>query len=236
MKINQPLSVFIPAYNEEKIIEKNIKKINNYLKEHFDTYELVIVDDYSNDKTLKLSKNLEKTIGVRNVHFDNGPSRRENLGKAMLTAKYDYIGFLDMDLATDITYLQTLFFLLEKYDIVLGSRYKGIKPHREWWRLLFSKIYNIFMRVYFNSKISDHQCGFKAFRKEVLLRLLKEVGYDKTFKRGWFWDAELLIRAQKHKLSYIEMPVKWTRGEKSTFNFKREIKMLGYVLKLKFRL
>jgi glycosyltransferase involved in cell wall biosynthesis len=229
------ISLFVPVYNEEKILEQNIRILSSELTKLTDQYELVIVNDNSTDSTSEICKRLS-SAKIRVLTYENGPSRRENLGKAILTAKYDFIGFTDVDLATDVSYLEILFYLLKKYDVVLGSRYKGIKPQREIWRLLISKIYNGFMQIYFNSKIKDHQCGFKAFRKDAILQLLSEMGYDYTFKRGWFWDAELLIRAQRKDYNYIEMPVKWVRGEKTTFQFKRELKMLGYVLKLRFRL
>lgn len=229
------ISLFVPAYNEEKIIERNIKRLSNILSDITDTYEIVVVNDNSKDSTAELCKKLESDK-IRYITYENGPSRRENLGKALWTAKYNFIGFTDMDLATDITYLEILFFLLRKYDVVLGSRYKGLKPERKFYRLLISKTYNLFMRLYFNSKISDHQCGFKGFRKKVLFKLLKEMRYDASFKRGWFWDAELLIRAQKRRWSYIEMPVNWAHGAQSAFQIKRELRMLDYILQLKFRL
>ena len=60
------------------------------------------------------------------------------------------------------------------------------------------------MKLYFRSKVKDHQCGFKAFKKEVIFNLIKELGYDKTFKRGWFWDVEHLIRAQRKGYNVYE--------------------------------
>jgi hypothetical protein len=90
------------------------------------------------------------------------------------------------------------------------------------------------MKIYFHSKIKDHQCGFKAFKKEKLLQLLDEMGYEKT--RGWFWDVELLVRAQRKGYSIDEFPVEWKEGKLSSFNIQRELRMLPYVLKLKWKL
>ena len=82
----------------------------------------------------------------------------------------------------------------------------------------------------------DHQCGFKAFKKSVLMDLVKSAGYDSTFKRGWFWDAEILIRARRTGYKIVEIPVTWKSGDKSSFNFKNELRMIPYMLKLRSEL
>ena len=72
--------------------------------------------------------------------------------------------------------------------------------------------------------------------RQAFLALKEEMGYDEKFLRGWFWDAELLIRAQRKKLRILEMPVKWVRAEKSSFNFRRELKVIPYMFGLRKRL
>jgi len=121
-------------------------------------------------------------------------------------------------------------------DIAIGSRYKGLRPERTWFRRCVSRLYNKFMKVYFGSNLCDHQCGFKAFRKETLFSLLQDMGYDRSLSRGWFWDAELLIRAQRKGLKITEFPVIWRFGEKSSFRILREMKMIPYVLALRWKL
>jgi glycosyltransferase AglD len=230
------LTLFIPLYNEEKIIKKNLKKIEIIFKKAKIPYELIIIDDNSTDGSRKEIHSINNDK-IKYLFFQNGPSRRENLGKSLIKAKYEIIGFTDADLAVSPEYFPRLYHLFnQNIDIVLGSRYKGIEPNREWWRLYISYTYNFFIRLLFNSKIRDHQCGIKIFKKKSIMPILKEMGYDSNFKRGWFWDAELLIRSQKHKLKIIEKGVPWTRGEKSTFSFKRELKMIPYIFNLRLRL
>jgi len=62
--------------------------------------------------------------------------------------------------------------------------------------------------------------------------LVEEMGHDSSLKRGWFWDAELLIRAQKKGINIKEIPVIWKFGRKSSFLIRREIKVIDYMLKL----
>ena len=52
-------------------------------------------------------------------------------------------------------------------------------------------------------------CGFKAFKREVILTLVEEMGYDKSLKRGVFWDTELLVRAIRHGYKIKEIPILW---------------------------
>jgi len=234
MKINESISVFVPAYNEEELIEENIIKINSYLENNFIDFELFIVDDSSKDNTTNIAKRIAKNK-IKYLRFDDGPSRRENLAVAMTQAKNNIIVYMDLDLSTDLNYLSGLVnkIVIDNYDISIGSRYKGIKPKRKLDRLVLSKTYNTTLRILFGSKICDHQCGFKAFKKNVIFELIKDAGYDKEFKRGWFWDAEILIRAQKKKYKIFELPVTWLFGQKSSFKMKKEIKLIPYLLKLR---
>jgi len=232
------ISLFVPAYNEEKIIKENILTLYNILNNIATRFEIIIVNDNSKDKTRQIANELTKMHkNIILLNFTNGPSRRENLGEAFRRAKYNTIMFCDLDLATDINSIPELLNHIKNgADISTGSRYLTHKPNREKSRLVISKSYNWFMQKYFESKLKDHQCGFKAFKKETLSPLLDELDYDSTFCRGWFWDAELLIRAQKKGYKIIEFPVIWNSGKQSSFSIKRELRMLRYILNLKRKL
>ena len=232
------LSVFVPCYNEEQRLEKNILLIYHMLIALKKSFELIIVDDGSNDNTPLLGKSLsEKHKEISYQYYSNGPSRRENLANAFYTAHGSIIAFMDLDLSADLNALPRLISGIDQgNDISIGSRYKGVRAKREFRRKMISVFYNWFMRFYFGSTLADHQCGFKAFRKDKLLPLLDAMSYDDHFVRGWFWDVELLVRAQKLGYKIDEFSVPWKFGKQSSFDFKRELKMLPYVLRLKWRL
>lgn len=230
------VSFFLPFYNEEKILEENAKILAEALRKERIPFEIVLVDDTSRDRSPAIAKKLGMKKPFRYMRYETGPSRRENLAEAFKSARFDYVAFMDVDLATDLRHLRQLLLELERgADVVTGSRYKGVKAQRELYRLILSKIYNSLIIFLFGSRIKDHQCGFKAFKKEKALQLIREAGYDRSFTRGWFWDAEMLIRAQKRKLVIAEFPVRWKSGKQSSFNFKREFKILRYMLDLKRR-
>jgi len=236
--MNNLISVFVPVYNEEKILKETVRKITEELKKIGDNFEIFIIDDASNDNTPQLANELsQENPYVKYRKFTKGPSRRENLAMSFNQARGDIVLFMDVDLSTDLSHLKQLIDEIKKgADIAIGSRYMKIYPQRKFTRKIISNLYNSFLRLIFKSKIKDHQCGFKAFKKEVIDKLVKEMGYDETFNRGWFWDAETLIRAQRQQLKIKEFAVRWHRGEKSSFNFFREIKIIPFILKLKKKL
>jgi len=225
-------SIFVPVFNEEKILKENVLKLEDEIKKITKDYEIFIVDDSSSDRTPQISKELSNSK-IKYLRFENGPSRRENLAEAMKNATKDIIVFIDVDLSADLKHLKELIENTEDYDISIGSRYMGVKAKRTFFRRGISIIYNNTQKILFNSKVKDHQCGFKAFKKNVILDLIKDAGYEEKFIRGWFWDAEILIRAQKKGYTIKEFPVEWERGKDSSFQFKREIKMIIYWFKLK---
>ena len=232
------ISVVLPCYNERELAIRNTQRVHTYLKGLGWSFELLVCDDASNDGTAALLQELRQPE-IRVCRYEKGPSRRENLGLTLAEGKGDVLVYMDMDLSTEMEHLQSLVSPVERgeYDIAIGSRYRqGASVQREFHRLFYSYFYNLTIRLLFGSRILDHQCGFKAFRREAYLELVKEMGYDGQYSRGWFWDAELLIRAQRKKLRILELPVKWIRAEKSSFNFTRELKVIPYMLRLKRRL
>jgi glycosyltransferase involved in cell wall biosynthesis len=238
------VSLFIPVYNAFRYIPHALNESYRFLSECCSEFEIIVVDDNSHDQTGQFLQGIELAAypagkAVRVIRNTTGPSRRENLAVAFKTAKYDVIGFIDVDLSCGMEYLVQAIQRLqsEAADIVVGSRYiKGAKAIREPFRRVMSFFYNLTIRILFGSKILDHQCGLKVFCKEPAMRLFREMGYDHAYQRGWFWDAEFLIRAQKSKLKIIEMPVVWRYAHTSTFRFFREWKCIGTMLKLRGKL
>jgi|TARA_B100001964_G_C14229722_1_gene599412 hypothetical protein len=239
-KMKKPkISLFVPVYNEERILYKHIKRILSNIKKITDNFEIIIVDDNSSDNSSDICKKISRKIKkVCYLRYNIGPSRRENLAKSFKKARGDIIVLMDIDLSVDPMYTWGLFKEIKNgADICIGSRHiKGSYIKKTIARRIISYFYNLFMKFYFNSRIHDHQCGFKAFKKNVVLDLVKDMGYDKKFVRGWFWDAELLMRAQKKSYKVVEFPVRWVHGQKSEFELKRELRMIPYVLRLRKKL
>ncbi|MGA2524901.1 MAG: hypothetical protein ABSF65_12230, partial [Candidatus Bathyarchaeia archaeon] len=107
---------------------------------------------------------------------------------------------------------------VEGYEVSTGSRMlPESKVERSTRRSISSKSYNFLVRHMLGSKVRDHQCGFKAFKKEAFLALLGEVKAT-----HWFWDTEILVRAQRHGFKVKEIPVEWTSGKGTKVNFAKD--------------
>jgi glycosyltransferase involved in cell wall biosynthesis len=235
------VSLFLPIYNSEKIIRTNLPKCHSALSQSDVCFEIIIVDDNSSDQTHLFGKAINEShqkdgAKIRFISYDQGPSRRENLARSFPRAQYEIMGYIDADLSCEISYFIKAMQLLKKHnaDIVIGSRYiPGAKAKRRWFRLIISLAYNYVLRIALGSKLRDHQCGLKIFRKDRAMPIIEQMGYDEEFVRGWFWDAEFLIRADRAGLKIIELPVVWTYAETSSFSFLREIKCIAAILKFK---
>lgn len=227
-----PISLFIPIYNfTPELLLKNIKIIRGFAEKHYRNFEIILVDDTSRAETKGAIEEAGRLEYARVIRYENGPSRRENLAASFHCAKYDIVAFLDVDLSADISYLLPLTEAVRRgCDAAIGSRYMGIQARREKSRFIMSKIYNFGVRALFGSLIKDHTCGCKAFRKKSIVALVQELGYDYAKRRGWFWDAEMLIRARRRGMRMEEIPVAWASDRESTFSFSREARVIPYMI------
>jgi uncharacterized protein (TIRG00374 family) len=130
-----------------------------------------------------------------------------------------------VDLATDMRYLEKLVRAVstDGYDFATGSRMmRKSDAKRPFKREFASRGYNFLVRLFLRSKLYDHQCGFKAFRREALFELIDEIENE-----HWFWDTEVLVRAQHRGYKVIEFPVYWRHGGSSKVNLAKDVKGMG---------
>lgn len=233
------LSLFIPVYNEEAVIEDTINETLMCLEGLGLDYELFLVDDGSGDSSGRIClKASDLNPRVRCVGFEDGHSYRENLAQSFSLAGFGIVHFMDADLSTDLKHLgEAVSYMREGYDIAVGSRHvEGASVKRGLRRLLVSNLFKHFVRLLFGSSIHDHECGFKTFRRDKLVKLVGLMGFDEERKRKMFWDTELLVRAQKMGLKIKEYPVDWREGGKTSISIVKHLPVLLYALKLRYRL
>lgn len=227
------VSVFVPIFNEERTLLKSINTLEYIIMKIPVEYEIFIVNDASKDKTMLISRNIEHiNRKITLLNYSIGPTRRENLAQSFKKANGDIIVFVDVDAVRSLRFLKDLIDqIILGYDIATGSRYiAGAKIKRKVFRLLASRVYNFLIRFVFKTGIYDHMCGFKAFKRSVILKLVEEMGYDKSLRRGIFWDTELLLMAIKHGYKIKEIPIWWNERNESKLYFKREIRTVGYII------
>jgi glycosyltransferase AglD len=233
------VSVVFPAFNEVDYLYPAIEKTAQTLDEFTDSYEIIIAEDGSVDGTAERAEEIaQKYLYVKHVHRDQRLGRGTALKNAFKQANGKVFVYMDLDLATNLMALKPLVEAITKegYDFSTGSRLlKDSKVERSLRRSVSSKSYNFLVRLMLGSKLRDHQCGFKGFKREPTLQLLDEVKAT-----HWFWDTEILVRAQLHGLKVKEIAVEWQSGKgtkvnlfKDSWNMGRQVMGLWWILKVK---
>jgi glycosyltransferase involved in cell wall biosynthesis len=227
MKGSASVSVVLPAYNEATTLEAAVEKATQTLNEFAHSYEIIIAEDGSTDGTDKLATALaEKHPFVKHIHREKRLGRGAALKNAFKQSSGEVLVYMDLDLATDMKHLKTLVdaVKIEGYDFATGSRLLSeSKVKRSGARHLVSKTYNFMVRALLGSEVKDHQCGFKAFRREPLMQLIDEVGAN-----HWFWDTEVLVRAYRRGYKIKEIPVSWKGGRETKVRLLQDSLNMGW--------
>jgi glycosyltransferase involved in cell wall biosynthesis len=225
------VSLVFPACNESENLENAVRKTTQALGEITNSYEIIIAEDGSTDGTDRIAATLSiEYPSVRHIHRNKRLGRGLALKNAFAESNGNILVYMDVDLATDIGHLRALIEAVKgDCDFATGSRMlPESRVSRSVSRQVASKSYNFMVRSFLGSKISDHQCGFKAARREALLETLDEVNAT-----HWFWDTELLVRASRKGYRVKEIPVEWThRGQTKVRFIKDTIEMGSQVVTL----
>jgi dolichyl-phosphate beta-glucosyltransferase len=201
------ISVIIPCYNEEKIIYQNVIKVFNYLKEKFKNFEIIVVNDGSNDRTIEELRKLENFIPIKIIDNKKNQGKGKAVKDGILKSNCDVIMFVDADLPVRVEEIERFFNEIKKgYDIVIASRFlpgaKLIIPAK-WYRRIAERIFMILRMIILNTfEIKDTQCGFKMFRGEVAKKI-----FSKSKINGFAFESEIIFLAKKIGYKIKELPV-----------------------------
>jgi len=212
MENNVHLSVIIPAYNEEKRIASTIKEIVGYLSRQNYSFEIIVVNDGSKDRTAEMAGELQTTLPMLKL-LDN----KKNQGKGgvvkqgMLEAQGKYRLYLDADNAIAIDHIEEFWQFIDEYDVVIGSieiegsikkeEYKGFSLI---YRNVLGKLSKYLVRALAVWSVHDTQRAFKLFKEEVAEKIFSR----QTIMR-WGFDIEILVIAKKLGYKIKELPVRW---------------------------
>ena len=228
------LSVIVPAYNEELRLPKTLKKIDGYLREQSYSYEILVVDDGSKDKTGEVAESFrEKIKNLRVISYKENKGKGYAVRLGMLQAKGDYRLFTDADNSVPIEQIEKFWPEFEKgFEIVIGSRIsKGavIYPPGSCRRIILTKGFILLRKIILNLRqIEDTQAGFKCFKKEAAERIFPECKIN-----GFSFDAEVLILARQAGFNIKELPVYWKNYLTSKVGFGSMIRMGLDLLKIR---
>ena len=197
------LSVFFPAYNEEKNIKNTVEKAIKVLNKVAQVWEIIIVNDGSNDKTGEIADELsQKDKRIRVIHHKPNRGYGAALKSGFYNSKYPWIVFTDSDGQFDFSQLSDFIGKQKETgaDLVVGYYLKRAVP---FYRKLNTFLWQAVVRVLFNLKVRDIDCGFKLISKSVIDSIPKLES-----ERGAFISSEFLIKAQKSGFKIVEIGAK----------------------------
>ena len=229
------ITLVIPMYNESGIIKDTALILDKYMREHFERYEIIFSDDGSTDGSADALRELALD-SVRVIGYEDNRGKGSAVRHAMLEARGDIIMFTDADLAygTDVVKRAYEKMLAEPdIDMLIGSRnlsedgYDGYTAMRK----LMSKAYIRTLGFMGGFRLSDSQCGCKAFRGKAA----KDI-FGRAKINGFAFDFECILWAQKLGYKIGEMPVKIINHRESKVRvFKDTLKMLRDVYGIRRR-
>lgn len=208
----------IPSYDEMTNLRKGVlEKVQHFLQKKKYSYEVIVVDDGSNDGSAEFVEKFAKENShfqlIKNPHAGKAGA----VTKGMLAAKGEYILFTDMDQATPIEEIDALLPSFEQgYDIVIGSR-NNERKGSPLIRLFISRANMMLRKILIGlPTISDTQCGFKVFRYPVAQKLFTKIndihhGFKKVSGSNVTsgFDVEFLYIGEKMGYKIKEISVSW---------------------------
>ena len=230
------ISVIIPMYNEASIIEETAKTLYEYMSGRFSDWELLFSDDGSRDGC----GDMVRALGLPNVRvvgYEKNHGKGCAVRTAMLEANGDIRMFTDADLAYGTEVIGRVYDTFEAdqdADMVIGSRNISADGYEGYTfiRKIMSKVYIKVLCVAGGFKLSDSQCGCKAFRGGAAEKVFSRCQVD-----GFAFDFEAILWAVKYDMKIAEMPVKIINHRESKVRMLRDtVKMLGDLRRMKKRI
>ena len=218
------VSIIIPAYNEAGRLEATITELASFLSSVPWTHEVILVIEKSTDGTLKLARRLAQRMSCLEVlghDFQRGKGCAVRAG--MLRARGEIAFFMDADLSTPLSemgHFLARFAEAPTVDVLVGNRQhagSAILLRQHFLRRRMGQTFNAILRAIVGIRLSDTQCGFKAFR-----RAAREAIFPLQKLDGFAFDVELLLLAERRGFNIADMPVKWRNAEGSKVRIIRD--------------
>jgi glycosyltransferase involved in cell wall biosynthesis len=222
------LSLIIPAYNEQKRIEKVLKSYEAY----FPDDEIIVVCNGCRDKTPEVVAGLAKVYPhIKLVNFSEKLGKGGAIIEGLKIAESGIICYTDADESVTPEDIFRIVNALSDNDGIIGSRRlkeSKVLIKQSIKRRIASRIFNLLIRVMFLLDFKDTQCGAKAFKKDAIKDILPLLT-----TRGFEFDVELLWKLKRKGYRVAEFPVTWKHSDGSTFSLANAPGMFISLLKLR---
>ena len=225
------LSFVIPAYNEENSIEDALYTLDEVVKGKKLSYEIIVVNDGSRDKTLpKAVKYAGRNGHVRVVSYTPNEGKGYAIKEGFMQTKGEIVVFADSDMDIDLKLVSSYVDALRHGDIVIASKWHPQSVvEMPLLRRLFSHGFNVLVRLLTGVNLKDTQAGLKAVRKSAFNRV-----FPRLAVKRYAFDVELLAVANLYGLKIVEMPVKLRMD--ASFKLNEIWRMLLDLLGIAYRL
>ncbi len=236
------ISLCIPMYNESSIVADTVRTVYTAMEKLADElgcdYEVLFSNDGSTDTCADIARDTASELGCDKIivtGYEKNRGKGAAVRHAMLESSGDIVVCTDCDLAygTDVVGEAVKRFDTEAKtpDLVIGSRKLGGDGYEGYTfiRKLASKAYMIVLRIVAGFRMSDSQCGFKAYTGEAAHRIFGDIVTD-----GFAFDQEVLMSAQALGMTIAEMPVKIINHRESKVSVLSDsVKMFRDLLRIK---
>ena len=210
----------IPAYNEEESISAVIEGI----KKQEPTFDILVVDDASNDMTYELARKQDAAVLEHPYNLGDGAARQTGFIYAREN-NYDIVITIDGDGQHDPVSIRELCEVIERdeADIALGSRFLGVASYRiDFFRRIGMLLYGLICSIFMRSKITDPTSGFRALNKKAVSLFTSEL-YPQKYP-----DANVILLSHYAGLRVKEVPVKMNQNI-SGKSIHSGLRPLGYI-------
>ena len=204
------ISIIVPCYNEEKIIDASYKEIKEEISKITSHYEIIFANDGSTDNTKKNLKSIAaKDKKTKLISWGKNKGMGYTHRNLYKVAKGNVIIEMAADLSIKPAIFRDFLRYIRNYDVVIASRYKGVKGKIPLYRKIPSRIYYLIYRILFGIREKDITSGFMAFRKNALENI-------KLKSNGFEIHIELMLKLKKQGYKIIEIPAYYVHREKGT--------------------
>ncbi|RTL06062.1 glycosyltransferase [Candidatus Dependentiae bacterium] len=235
----QQIAIIIPAYNEEKRLARTIKAYIAFFNSISDIQcSLIIALNGCTDSTKEIVTALQAQHSAVHLIETNeagkGLAIKNGFTYALEKNRYNYIGFVDADMATEAAHFYELIKNVEPWDGIIASRYMHgarITPQRPFIKRWGSKIiYESLIYMLFGMSYKDYQCGAKLFKTNTIKAIINNLHL-----KQWAFDVELLYTCKLHKFIIKEYPTIWHDQAGSKLKLTHGIFMLAQLIKLRLQ-
>ncbi|OGL77222.1 hypothetical protein A3J43_04355 [Candidatus Uhrbacteria bacterium RIFCSPHIGHO2_12_FULL_54_23] len=219
------LSIIIPAYNEEALIERSVQETLRFFSSQPLLWELIVVNDGSTDATGKILEVLrQRDARVRVITFPKNRGKGAAVREGFQQSAGDYLLFFDADLSTPLAEFPAFWSQRDAHTVLIASRVSSgaaILRHQRYIKEWAGRASNVLVRAATSLPFRDTQCGFKLFPRSFRT-LLPHTAIDRAA-----FDIEWLLCARRNGLTIQELPVRWTNRPESRFGMASYLRTLG---------